>query len=108
MSITTHILDLARGAPAAGVAVQLIGPDGVRRSSATDDDGRCRDLLAPGELSAGIWRLEFDIGPYHRRMGSGEAFYPRALVEFEVLNPTQHHHIPLLLSPFGYSTYRGS
>ncbi|MSP56939.1 MAG: hydroxyisourate hydrolase [Myxococcales bacterium] len=107
MSITTHILDLARGKPAADVAIRLIGPDGKVHAGATDADGRCRDLLAPGQVTAGTWRLEFDIGTYQQRHGV-EPFYPRAMVELEVRDPAQHFHIPLLLSPFGYSTYRGS
>lgn len=107
MSITTHILDLARGKPADAVAIRLVGPDGKVHNGATDGDGRCRGLLAPGQVTTGIWRLEFDVGEYHERQGV-EPFYPRAMVEFEVIDPAQHFHIPLLLSPFGYSTYRGS
>ncbi len=115
MSITTHILDLAAGRPAAGVAIRLVGPGDILRTGVTDHDGRCRTLLAPGELIPGDWRLEFDIGAYRRATGGRtdgaeecEPFYPRALVEFTVRDAAQHHHIPLLLSPYGYSTYRGS
>ncbi len=109
MSITTHILDLARGKPAAAVNIRLVAPDGTVRNGATDADGRCRSLLAPGQLTIGIWRLEFDVGDYHARLAPDDVpFYPRAMVEFEVVDPSQHFHIPLLLSPFGYSTYRGS
>jgi 5-hydroxyisourate hydrolase len=107
VSITTHILDLARGKPAADVTIQLLAPDGGVRHGRTDADGRCRDLLAPGPLLVGTWRLEFDIGSYQRSLGN-EPFYPRAVIEFLVSEPNQHFHIPLLLSPFGYSTYRGS
>lgn len=107
MSISTHILDLARGKPAADVAVRLVAPGGAVHASRTDADGRCRDLLPPGELALGTWRLEFDIGAYQQALG-GEAFYPRASVEFTVSVATQHFHVPLLLSPYGYSTYRGS
>jgi len=107
MSISTHILDLTRGKPAADVAVRLVGPDGAVHAGRTDTDGRCRDLLPPGDLAIGTWRLEFDIGAYQERLG-GEAFYPRATVEFAVRVGSQHFHVPLLLSPFGYSTYRGS
>ncbi len=107
MSISTHILDLARGRPAADVTIRLVGPDGVVHAGRTDADGRCRDLLPPGDLLPGTWRLEFDIGAYQQALG-GEPFYPRATVEFTVNSPPQHFHIPLLLSPYGYSTYRGS
>lgn len=107
MSITTHILDLARGRPAENVNIRLIGPDGTVHEGATDQDGRCRGLLPPGGITRGPWRLEFAVGEYQSRHGV-EPFYPRATVEFEVVDPSQHFHIPLLLSPFGYSTYRGS
>lgn len=111
MSISTHVLDLARGKPAANVGIRLVSPTGMTRDGATDADGRCRGLLAPGQLTPGIWRLEFDVGEYHARMADDPAFvpfYPRAMVEFEVVDPAQHFHVPLLLSPYGYSTYRGS
>jgi 5-hydroxyisourate hydrolase len=75
-------------------------------SAATDADGRARDLLA-GPLQAGRYRLTFDTGAYFRAAGV-TAFYPDVSVHFEVTDPGEHHHVPLLLSPFGYSTYRGS
>lgn len=111
--ITTHVLDLARGRPAAGVPVALAfrGPSGewkeVGRGS-TDAGGRLRGLLADGApLAAGIYSLTFDTAAYFRAQGTG-AFYPEVRVVFEVRDPAQHHHVPLLLSPYGYSTYRGS
>lgn len=109
--ITTHVLDTARGAPAAGVAVVLERAGGgavteIARG-VTDDDGRIGDLLEPGRLEPGEYRLSFAVGEYFASHGV-ESFYPRASVEFLVKDPTAHYHVPLLLSPYGYSTYRGS
>jgi len=109
--ITTHVLDTARGRPAAGVRVRLerAGPnDSFERvgEGLTDADGRLRDLMT-GALAAGRYRLTFDTGAYFRTQQS-EAFYPTVSVDFEVSDGAQHYHVPLLLSPFGYSTYRGS
>jgi len=113
--ITTHVLDIARGKAAAGVAVTLESQDAggggawkeLRRAS-TNADGRVEDLMAPGSKApAGIYRLTFGIGPYFRAQG-GESFYPHATIVFEIKNPAEHHHVPLLLSPYGYSTYRGT
>jgi 5-hydroxyisourate hydrolase len=109
--ITTHVLDTARGRPAAGVPVVLerAGADGWEPvgSGATDADGRLRDLTAEGtQLADGRYRLTFDTGAYFRDRGEA-AFYPEVAVVFTVAGH-EHHHVPLLLSPFGYSTYRGS
>jgi 5-hydroxyisourate hydrolase len=73
----------------------------------TDADGRVKDLLAAGTLTAGTYRLEFALTEYFRAQNV-ESFYPEAAITFVVKNPSEHHHVPLLLSPFGYSTYRGS
>lgn len=103
--ITTHVLDLAKGRPAAGVRVTLefLGEGWERRGEGvTDADGRCRTLLS-GPLAVGTWRLVFDTGAY-----CPEGFFPEAALVFAVRDATQHHHVPLLFSPFGYSTYRGS
>jgi 5-hydroxyisourate hydrolase len=105
MTVTTHVLDTARGRPAAGVPVALerVAGDGwehVGRGE-TDVDGRVRDLSPTG---AGRHRLIFDTGAY---LGD-DAFYPRVTVEFTLEQGEDHYHVPLLLSPFGYSTYRGS
>jgi 5-hydroxyisourate hydrolase len=111
--ITTHVLDTAAGRPAAGVAVRLelqSGPRGwvTLAERKTDADGRVKDLVAEGgKLDAGTYRLTFGTGPYFKAQGR-ETFFPEASVVFEVRDPAQHHHVPLLLSPFGYSTYRGS
>ncbi|HVQ32114.1 MAG TPA: hydroxyisourate hydrolase [Vicinamibacteria bacterium] len=112
-ALTTHVLDTASGRPAAGVPARL------ERQSApgtwlevgggvTDADGRIARLLE-GSLVAGAYRLTFDSGAYFRtQAAAGVCFYPHVTIEFEVRDPAQHHHVPLLLSPFGYTTYRGS
>ena len=112
-AITTHILDTALGRPAGGVPVHLEreeteGGWRVLGSGATDGDGRLRDLL-PGDfdLQPGVYRLTFDTARYFEAQGQ-KSFYPHVAVIFLVDDPGQHYHVPLLLSPFGYSTYRGS
>jgi len=110
--ITTHVLDLSSGRPAEGVRVTLEhrDPEGGWRTIAernTDADGRVRDLLGAGALAAGVWRLTFATGPYFASQRV-TTFLPEAAVTFEVFHPAQHHHVPLLVSPFGFSTYRGS
>jgi 5-hydroxyisourate hydrolase len=110
--ITTHILDISRGRPAAGVTVVLEAEkDGGFAEIArgvTDDDGRCRTLLAEDERpEAGVYRLRFETGAYFE--GRGEArFHPFVTIAFSVDAPEEHYHVPLLLSPFGFTTYRGS
>jgi 5-hydroxyisourate hydrolase len=112
-AITTHVLDTSRGRPAAGVQIVLerLSADGassVLARGATDADGRARDLLPSGEsIDPGLYRLVFDTGAYFAAQ-SVEAFYPHVVIDFEVRDGAQHYHVPLLLSPFGYSTYRGS
>jgi 5-hydroxyisourate hydrolase len=111
-AITTHVLDTARGRPAAGLAVVLEREQaGAWREigrGVTDADGRIKALLAPGtSLAAGVHRLTFDTGAYFAGQGVA-AFYPEVQVVFTIADAAQHHHVPLLLSPFGYSTYRGS
>ena len=109
--LSTHVLDTARGLPAAGVEVILEIEDGGYRELArtrTDGDGRVAALLPSGEpLRAANYRLTFATGDHFRALGV-ESFYPRAVVEFTVRDPARHHHVPLLLSPFAYTTYRGS
>ena len=111
--ISTHVLDTALGRPAGGVPVLLErvlaggGASEVTRA-ATDADGRVRELApAGGALSAGDYRLTFDSGAYFAAQGV-EGFYPLVTILFTLRDPAQHHHVPLLLSPFGYATYRGS
>ena len=105
--ITTHVLDTAQGRPAAGVAVTLErGPAWTEVGSGrTGDDGRLAELGSAE--AAGPYRLRFDTGAYFEAAGT-RAFFPEVTVEFTVERPDEHHHVPLLLSPFGYSTYRGS
>jgi 5-hydroxyisourate hydrolase len=110
--ITTHVLDTRLGRPAAGVRVALVKLDATGAwqeiaNGATNDDGRLVNLLSPGGLTAGRHRLTFDTGAYFEKQ-QVEHFYPRVTIEFEITAPDQHYHVPLLLSPFGYSTYRGS
>jgi 5-hydroxyisourate hydrolase len=105
--ISTHVLDTARGRPAAGVAVKLEqGPDWTEvGSGSTGDDGRIAEVGAPG--APGSYRLRFATGAYFESAGT-PAFFPEVTVQFTVERPEEHFHVPLLLSPFGYSTYRGS
>jgi 5-hydroxyisourate hydrolase len=112
MSVSTHVLDTSTGRPAAGVRVALEALDrqaGWRRlgEGATGDDGRIAGLAAEGRLLAGTYRLVFETGAWFAGRGV-DTFYPEVSVVFEVSDPSQHVHVPLLLSPFGYSTYRGS
>jgi 5-hydroxyisourate hydrolase len=111
VSLSTHVLDTAAGRPAAGVDVFLDrrtdgGWDHLV-AAATDDDGRIGRLVPAGALVAGVYRLTFATGRYAETTGTA-TFFPEVTVTFEVTAPDEHHHVPLLLSPFGYSTYRGS
>jgi 5-hydroxyisourate hydrolase len=109
--ITTHVLDTARGGPAADVAVTLERGSSTGEpwtpiaSGRTGPDGRLAELDAAAV--GGHYRLRFDTGAYFRAAGT-PAFFPEVTVHFVVERPEDHHHVPLLLSPFGYSTYRGS
>jgi 5-hydroxyisourate hydrolase len=107
-AITTHVLDTARGRPAAGVPVRLERDGRSLGEGATDADGRLRSLLADGvRAEPGVYRLVFDTGRYFAALGV-DGFYPSVSIDFEVRSADEHHHVPLLLSPFGFSTYRGS
>ncbi len=110
--ITTHVLDVSLGRPAAGVPVLLEVEDvgtGWKElgRGETDKDGRLRDLVPGGSLVEGTYRLTFDTHSYFASR-KVEALYPMVSVVFSLRDAKQHYHIPLLLSPFGYSTYRGS
>jgi 5-hydroxyisourate hydrolase len=111
--ITTHVLDVALGQPARGVAVKLeLHTEGkgwvTLADRKTNDDGRVPDLLAGGaRLDAGRYRLTFAVGPYFAARGV-DHFHPEAAITFEIKDAAQHYHVPLLVSPFSYSTYRGS
>jgi len=112
--LTTHVLDLSHGRPAADVATRLSLRSGtdwrLLGATQTDQDGRAR--LRDGEaLTVGAYRLEFDIGAYFRATGaapSDPGFLETVVIDFHVTDAEAHYHVPLLVSPFGYSTYRGS
>ena len=111
-TITTHILDLALGRPANGVAVvlefQTESNWRVLGAGTTDADGRLKNLLpADFKPAAGVYRLIFRTSDYFATQ-DGESFYPEITISFSVTDAAAHYHVPLLLSPYGYSTYRGS
>jgi 5-hydroxyisourate hydrolase len=110
-AITTHVLDTSRGHPAAGMRVELHRKSGETWKTVgaglTDANGRCSDLLAEAQLESGAYRLVFHAGAYYQ-VQDEETFYSEIPVIFEVGDPKAHYHVPLLISPFGYSTYRGS
>jgi len=105
VSVSTHVLDAVAGRPAAGIAVRLLAGDNVLAEGVTDRDGRCR--LTEDATGAGTHRLVFATGPWFAEQGRA-TFYPEVVLTFAVQEPGEHHHVPLLLSPFAYSTYRGS
>jgi 5-hydroxyisourate hydrolase len=101
--MSTHVLDGTTGRPAGGVAVRLSGLDGTPLADGhTDPDGRC--ALAPYDLDPGTYELTFDSGGYFQE----RTFYPSVTVTFTIRDGGAHHHIPLLLSPYSYTTYRGA
>ena len=109
--ITTHVLDTSLGRPVGGVPVileiQKAGGWQEISKGATDADGRLQHLLEPGALKVGIYRLTFETSVYfHARKIHG--LYPQVTIVFQVADAKEHYHIPLLLSPYGYTTYRGS
>lgn len=110
--ITTHILDTSKGKPAQGVTIRLQKPnaDGTVTElgkGQTNSDGRLPGLLSEGKLlEPGVYQLVFDTASYFKAQGE-KAFYPSVTIAFETFD-TSHYHVPLLLNPFGYSTYRGS
>nr|WP_222131680.1 hydroxyisourate hydrolase [Pseudonocardia sp. C8] len=105
--MSSHVLDAVDGRPATGVAVELRSATGeVLGHGTTDDDGRVRDFGVP-PLAAGDYRVVFASGDYFATKGT-PTFYPTVEIPFTVSDPGAHYHVPLLLSPFAYSTYRGS
>ena len=114
--LTTHVLDTTSGRPAAGIAIELFRIEDARRmhlvSARTNADGRCDAPLLDGDrLTAGVYELIFDIARYFTQAGvhsSEPAFLDRVPIRFGIASTDQHHHIPLLISPYGYTTYRGS
>ncbi len=109
-AITTHILDTSAGRPASGVSVRLEFDGGLGwgeiGAGTTDSDGRLRDLLNK-KIDAGNYRLTFAVGEYFSHNGI-ECFFPEVTITFSIKEAEEHYHVPLLVSPFGYSTYRGS
>lgn len=112
-TISTHILDISRGAPAGAVAVKLemqnTNETWTELSHAwTDEDGRVKPFFLVGEpLASGTYRLVFELEHYFSELNI-DYFYPQVTVVFKIVDAAQHYHVPLLISPFGYSTYRGS
>ena len=111
-TISTHVLDVSLGRPAANLAVLLESQSGAGAwtetgRGVTDSDGRLKNFAAGSGLSAGVYRLTFETGAYFKKRQIA-TLYPHVTILFEVQAGQAHYHIPLLLSPFGYSTYRGS
>lgn len=112
-AITTHVLDTSNGRPASGVPVVLESRSAGNEwktlgRGKTDADGRLANLLpARSPLEPGTYRLVFDVATYFRARNA-EGFYPEVAVVFTIRDATQHYHVPLLLNPYGYTTYRGS
>jgi len=105
--VTTHVLDAALGRPAVGVAVSLYDADGgLIADGVTNDDGRVPEL-GPDALPLGEYTVVFETGAYFARMHT-PTFYPRVSLDFDIADSAAHYHVPLLLSPFAFSTYRGS
>ena len=109
-TISTHVLDTTRGEPAAGVVVTLWRLEGTEQTpqgtKETDADGRI-GALGDGALTAGIYRLSFEVGAYYKKKGT-TAFLQRATLDVEITDTARRYHIPLLMSPFACSSYRGS
>ena len=105
MSVSTHVLDAVLGRPAMGIAVRLFAGEELLGEAVTDVDGRAQ--LAEGATAAGTHRLVFTTGPWFAEQNR-DTFWPEVVLTFAVREPAEHHHVPLLLSPFAYSTYRGS
>jgi len=111
-TISTHVLDTTRGEPAAGVAVTLWRLDGKEHvphgTRETDADGRIADL-AGGPLASGTYRISFEVGGYYKKKGLPlSSFLQRVTLDFEVSDGRSHYHVPLLMSPFACTSYRGS
>jgi len=110
--ITTHVLDTAAGRPGRSIAIELERDDGragwqLVGAGITDDDGRLRTLTPAGSVKPGTYRIRFQTGAYFAAQGTA-GFFPVVEIQFTVADGAQHYHVPLLLSPFGFSTYRGS
>jgi 5-hydroxyisourate hydrolase len=110
MTLSTHVLDTSKGTPACGVSLRLLQGEAVLFSGETDSDGRCPDLRGLS-LGTGRYRLEFAVAEYFRKCGvklPDPPFLDVIPIDFGIGDAEAHYHVPLLLSPYGYSTYRGS
>ena len=109
-TLSTHVLDTMHGRPAAGLALVLSGPQGEIARGITNEDGRCPDLIN-GALPPGRYTLKFAVAAYFRALGvelPDPPFLDEVTVDFGTANEGGHYHVPLLVSPYSYSTYRGS
>ena len=110
--ITTHVLDTAKGRPAGGMTVilemRLASEWSPIGRGVTDENGRLATLTEDRAITPGTYRLTFDTGAYHRDQGINTPFFVEVKITFAVRDASEHYHVPLLLSPYGYSTYRGS
>lgn len=110
--LTTHVLDTMHGRPAAGLVLRLLEGGLLLAKTVTNLDGRVGGPILSGDaMHPGAYRLEFDVGEYFREMGVAlpkPAFLETVAIEFGIADPTSHYHVPLLVSPYAYSTYRGS
>lgn len=109
-SLSTHVLDTMHGTPAAGVSIALFEGEALLFEGMTDADGRCPDIRAL-TLTPGAYRIRFEVAGYYRARGVDlpePPFLDRVSIDFGIADATSHYHVPLLVSPYGYSTYRGS
>lgn len=110
--LTTHVLDTMHGQPASGLSLRLRRGDETLVEAITNLDGRVdKPLLTAAIMTPGAYRLEFDVGEYFRDLGvalPNPAFLETVVIDFGIADPTAHYHVPLLVSPYAYSTYRGS
>lgn len=106
LSLSSHVLDTTSGKPVANLPIELLTPDGQRATVETDDDGRCK-TWPDINLVAGCYQLRFLCKPYLLEQ-YGKCFYPYVDIHFELESDGGHYHVPLLISPFGFSSYRGS
>ena len=107
-TLSTHVLDIERGAPAAGVPIALYRGEQRLSQAETNIDGRIADLAGGASLEAGSYRLVFDVAAYFAHQGRGTPFLERVSIEFQVNSADPHYHLPLLLSPYACTSYRGS